>query len=233
MASRRYIGKSFLNKNTGRTPAATLIRRVGRRPAPLTVIQQVHRRASIGTTWVLAVCPALLLGGLSLPQDETILYTVSILCHVHLWSRNLMTVVSSVVSWRLPSLPASGISVLGPLLLLLHHDVFQRMATPPANALTSVLPEFRLSTFLAAIFSTSLADVLKTIPRSTILMPHNKGFERLGMLVSDHLICGKVGLGAHCYAPRNRWHLLLQVSSQRLQKIHSDRRWFRRPASQW
>jgi len=63
-----------------------------------------------------------------------------------------------------------------------------RPIIPPADALTSVLPELKLSAFLAAIFSTSLADVLNTTPRSTILMPHNKGFERLGMLVSGHLL---------------------------------------------
>ena len=135
MANRRHIGRSFLNRNTGRTPAATLVRRVGRRPAPPAVIRQVHRRVSIGTTWVLAVYPVLLSGGPSLPQGETIPYTVSILRHVHLWSRNLMTAVSSVVSWHLPNLPASGISVLGPLLLLLHHDTFQRMAIPPTTTM--------------------------------------------------------------------------------------------------
>jgi solute carrier family 25 carnitine/acylcarnitine transporter 20/29 len=63
-----------------------------------------------------------------------------------------------------------------------------RPILPPTDALASVLPRLELSTFLAAIFSTSLADVIKTMPRSTILMPHNKGFERLGALVSDHLL---------------------------------------------
>lgn len=63
-----------------------------------------------------------------------------------------------------------------------------RPIVPPTDALTSVLPKLNLSAFIAAVFSTSLADVLKTTPCSTILMPHNKGFERLGMLVSDHLL---------------------------------------------
>ena len=72
-----------------------------------------------------------------------------------------------------------------------------RPIPPPTDALTSALPNLHLSAFLAAIFSTSLADTLKTTPRSTILMPHNKGFERLGMLVSDHLLssAGKSDLG--------------------------------------
>ena len=71
-----------------------------------------------------------------------------------------------------------------------------RPITPPTDAMTSVLPRLDLSAFLAAIFSTSLADTIKTTPRSTILIPHNKGFERLGMLVSDHLLssAGKTDL---------------------------------------
>jgi solute carrier family 25 carnitine/acylcarnitine transporter 20/29 len=63
-----------------------------------------------------------------------------------------------------------------------------RPIPPPTDALASALPKLHLSSFLAAIFSTSLADVIKATPRSTILIPHNKGFERLGMLVSDHLL---------------------------------------------
>ena len=54
--------------------------------------------------------------------------------------------------------------------------------------MTAVLPKLELSTFLASIFSSSLADVIKTTPCSTILMPRNKGFEHLGTLVSDHLL---------------------------------------------
>lgn len=54
--------------------------------------------------------------------------------------------------------------------------------------MSSVLPKLELSTFLAAIFSSNLADIIKTTPRSTILMPRNKGFEHLGALVSDHLL---------------------------------------------
>lgn len=63
-----------------------------------------------------------------------------------------------------------------------------RPIVPPADPMTSALPKLELSAFLAAIFSVSLADVIKTMPRSTILMPRNKGFERLGALVSDHLL---------------------------------------------
>ena len=62
--------------------------------------------------------------------------------------------------------------------------------------MAAVLPRLELSAFLAAIFATSLADVIKTTPQSTILMPRNKGFEHLGTLVSDHLLssAGKTDL---------------------------------------
>ncbi|KZT72789.1 FAS1 domain-containing protein [Daedalea quercina L-15889] len=63
-----------------------------------------------------------------------------------------------------------------------------RPLVPPADALQTALPELDLSTFLAAIFSTSLAEKLKTTPRITLLMPPNSAFKRLGMLVSAHLL---------------------------------------------
>lgn len=63
-----------------------------------------------------------------------------------------------------------------------------RPLTPPPNALQAVLPKLDLSNFLAAIFSTSLGDMLKAAPRTTILMPHNAAFKRLGLLVSEHLL---------------------------------------------
>ncbi|EPT03894.1 hypothetical protein FOMPIDRAFT_1058263 [Fomitopsis schrenkii] len=63
-----------------------------------------------------------------------------------------------------------------------------RPLVPPVDALQTALPELELSTFLAAIFSTSLAETLKTTPRTTLLMPPNGAFKRLGMLVSAHLL---------------------------------------------
>jgi solute carrier family 25 (mitochondrial carnitine/acylcarnitine transporter), member 20/29 len=56
------------------------------------------------------------------------------------------------------------------------------------DALQSALPSLHLSSFLAAVFSASLADELKLTPRTTILIPHNTAFERLGLLVSEHLL---------------------------------------------
>ena len=63
-----------------------------------------------------------------------------------------------------------------------------RPLTPPTDPLATATPSLELSTFLTAIFSTSLADQLKTSPRSTFLMPHNSAFKRLGMLVTTHLL---------------------------------------------
>jgi len=63
-----------------------------------------------------------------------------------------------------------------------------RPLVPPSDALQTALPFLDLSSFLAAIFSTSLADLLKATPRTTILIPRNAAFKRLGLLVSEHLL---------------------------------------------
>lgn len=53
-----------------------------------------------------------------------------------------------------------------------------------------------MSSFLAALYSTSLADILKTTPRTSLLVPSNDAFKSL-LLVSDHLLspAGKQDLG--------------------------------------
>ncbi|KAH7912597.1 hypothetical protein BJ138DRAFT_1083331 [Hygrophoropsis aurantiaca] len=63
-----------------------------------------------------------------------------------------------------------------------------RPLEPPADPLQTALPFLDLSSFLAAIFSTSLADAIKRQSRTTFLIPHNAAFKRLGMLVSEHLL---------------------------------------------
>lgn len=63
-----------------------------------------------------------------------------------------------------------------------------RPLVPPVDPLQTIQPSLELSSFLAAIFSASLADVLRTAPRTTLLVPHNSAFERLGLLVSAHLL---------------------------------------------
>jgi solute carrier family 25 carnitine/acylcarnitine transporter 20/29 len=56
------------------------------------------------------------------------------------------------------------------------------------DPLQTALPSLDLSSFLAAIFSTTLADVIKKMARTTFLIPQNSAFKRLGLLVSDHLL---------------------------------------------
>ncbi|KAG9314236.1 FAS1 domain-containing protein [Chiua virens] len=63
-----------------------------------------------------------------------------------------------------------------------------RPLDPPVDPLQTALPSLDLSSFLAAVFSTSLADVIKRMPRTTFLIPRNSAFKRLGLLVSDHLL---------------------------------------------
>ncbi|KAF8917691.1 hypothetical protein CPB85DRAFT_1477028 [Mucidula mucida] len=63
-----------------------------------------------------------------------------------------------------------------------------RPLVPPTDALQTALPFLDLSSFLAAIFSTSLAETLKTTSRTSLLIPHNSAFKRLGLLVSAHLL---------------------------------------------
>jgi solute carrier family 25 carnitine/acylcarnitine transporter 20/29 len=63
-----------------------------------------------------------------------------------------------------------------------------RPLLPPSDSLQTALPSLDLSSFLAAVFSTSLADTLKTTPRTSLLIPHNAAFQRLGSLVSAHLL---------------------------------------------
>ena len=63
-----------------------------------------------------------------------------------------------------------------------------RPLVPPGDPLQTALPKLDLSSFLAAIFSTSQAETLKTTPRTSLLIPHNSAFKRLGLLVSGHLL---------------------------------------------
>ncbi|KAF8078771.1 hypothetical protein FPV67DRAFT_1558000 [Lyophyllum atratum] len=63
-----------------------------------------------------------------------------------------------------------------------------RPLIPPVDPLQTALPFLELSSFLAAIFSTSQADILRHTPHISLLMPHNAAFKRLGMLVSAHLL---------------------------------------------
>ncbi|KAL1720728.1 FAS1 domain-containing protein [Schizophyllum commune] len=88
------------------------------------------------------------------------------------------------------SIRFGGAKVLGDYIEVNNTLIYfvSRPVTPPADALSAALPSLDLSSFLAAVFSTNLADVLKATPRTTILMPHNNAFKRLGALVSAHLL---------------------------------------------
>ncbi|KAF5384979.1 hypothetical protein D9615_001392 [Tricholomella constricta] len=63
-----------------------------------------------------------------------------------------------------------------------------RPLIPPVDPLQTALPFLDLSSFLAAIFSTSQAETLRSAPKTSLLVPHNSAFKRLGMLVSAHLL---------------------------------------------
>lgn len=63
-----------------------------------------------------------------------------------------------------------------------------RPIVPPSDPMSAALPNLELSTFLAAVLSTNESEVLKTTPRTSLLLPYNSAFKRLGMLVSGHLL---------------------------------------------
>ncbi|KAF8167748.1 carnitine acyl carnitine carrier [Crassisporium funariophilum] len=63
-----------------------------------------------------------------------------------------------------------------------------RPLVPPSDALQTALPSLDLSAFLAAVFSTSKAELLRETPSTSLLIPHNQAFKRLGLLVSAHLL---------------------------------------------
>jgi hypothetical protein len=134
VASRRNIGRSSLNRNTGQMPAVTLVTRVDLLSALPAVIQQVHRRAPIDPTQMLVGCPDLLSGGPS-PRDEILPYMPSIHRRVHRWLRSQMTVDSSVDSYYL-SPPTWERSVLALHLPILRHDTSQQTVTPSTTMIS-------------------------------------------------------------------------------------------------
>ncbi|KAI0673554.1 FAS1 domain-containing protein [Trametes maxima] len=62
-----------------------------------------------------------------------------------------------------------------------------RPLIPPADVMETALPNLEFSSFVAGIFSTNMAETLKATPKTTLLMPPNGAFKRLGSLVSSHL----------------------------------------------
>jgi solute carrier family 25 carnitine/acylcarnitine transporter 20/29 len=59
-----------------------------------------------------------------------------------------------------------------------------RPLAPPVDVLQAALPSLHLSTYLAAVFSTSLANTVKNLPRTTFLIPRNSAWEKLGLVTS-------------------------------------------------
>ncbi|KAG5647591.1 hypothetical protein DXG03_008944 [Asterophora parasitica] len=71
---------------------------------------------------------------------------------------------------------------------VVNDDLQSKPLVPPVDPLQTALPFLDLSSFLAAIFSTSQAETLRKAPHTSLLVPHNSAFKRLGMLVSAHLL---------------------------------------------
>lgn len=63
-----------------------------------------------------------------------------------------------------------------------------RPLVPPSDPISTALPNLELSSFLAAVLSSNQSEVLKTTPRTSLLLPYNTAFKRLGLLVSAHLL---------------------------------------------
>ncbi|KAH8835783.1 FAS1 domain-containing protein [Flagelloscypha sp. PMI_526] len=90
----------------------------------------------------------------------------------------------STIKFGGASVVGSPIDVANTVIYLVSKPV-----TPPPDALAAVLPHLHLSSFLAAVFSTSLAETLKNAPRTTLLVPDNRAFaDRLGGLVTKHFL---------------------------------------------
>ncbi|KAI0316613.1 FAS1 domain-containing protein [Amylostereum chailletii] len=88
------------------------------------------------------------------------------------------------------SIRFGGASVVGEPLEINNTIIYfiSRPLLPPSDPIEVAFPSIDLSTFLAAIYTADLADLLKTAHRTTLLVPHNDAFKRLGMLVSAHLL---------------------------------------------
>ncbi|KAJ7706335.1 carnitine/acyl carnitine carrier [Mycena rosella] len=88
------------------------------------------------------------------------------------------------------SIKFGGVGVIGEPVVVNNTLVYfiSRPLVPPSDALQTILPLQDLSLFLASVFSASIADTLKFTPRTSLLVPHNSAFKRLGMLVSAHLL---------------------------------------------
>ncbi|KAF9455072.1 carnitine/acyl carnitine carrier [Macrolepiota fuliginosa MF-IS2] len=88
------------------------------------------------------------------------------------------------------SVQFAGASAIGEPILLDNVLVYfmSRPLVPPSDPISTALPSLDLSSFLAAILSSNQSEILKTTPRTSLLLPYNSAFKRLGLLVSAHLL---------------------------------------------
>jgi len=88
------------------------------------------------------------------------------------------------------SIKFGGVGVIGKPIPLNNTLVYfiSRPLIPPSDALETVLPLQDFSLWLASVYSTSLADTIKSSARTSLLVPQNAAFKRLGDLVSAHLL---------------------------------------------
>ncbi|KAJ3829816.1 FAS1 domain-containing protein [Lentinula raphanica] len=63
-----------------------------------------------------------------------------------------------------------------------------RPIPPPSDALETVLPMLDYSMFIAAVLSTSIGDKIRNAASTSLLIPVNSAFDRLGLLVSEYLL---------------------------------------------
>ncbi|KAF8832213.1 hypothetical protein HHX47_DHR1001908 [Lentinula edodes] len=63
-----------------------------------------------------------------------------------------------------------------------------RPIVPPSDALETVLPMLDFSMFIAAVLSTSIGDKIRNAASTSLLIPPNSAFDRLGLLVSEYLL---------------------------------------------
>ncbi|KAG8835969.1 hypothetical protein FRC17_010938 [Serendipita sp. 399] len=99
--------------------------------------------------------------------------------------------VSTKSSWKLgqsekKELYFGGAGVIGDPIEIDRSLIYfiSRPLAPPGDVLSAALPSLDLSTYIAAVFSTSLAETVKNLPRTTFLIPTNKAWEKLGLVTS-------------------------------------------------
>lgn len=63
-----------------------------------------------------------------------------------------------------------------------------RPIVPPSDVFETVLPMLDWSLFIASVLSSSTGDNIRKTPSTTLLVPNNPAFDRLGLLVTEYLL---------------------------------------------